>query len=136
LRDLEFFWHLTSEKLQGIETPDDYLVESLLVALSYAASNPDRLIAFMPEIRPALTEFLVIDSAYELHFVNFLRPKLVERAGEVSQSIDDGIFVICEWFSRMLASYLARPSRLCQQPDQMRPRLHLMLPALAVQTTN
>lgn len=85
LRNLEFFWYQTSEQLQGIHSHDDYLIELLLAALNYATGNPDRLVAFTPEISSVVTTFLVADSEYELHFVNFLRLHISGRTNVNNQ---------------------------------------------------
>jgi AcrR family transcriptional regulator len=129
-RDIEKLWQLIEKKLHHVQSLDEYLIEALLAALDYATRNPDQLITFTAETLPTLEEIWVADHEYELSSVEMLRTQIAKRASKPVASIDADIYVLNEWFNRMLASYLFRPSPLFQQPEELRRLFRRLLPTL------
>jgi CheY-like chemotaxis protein len=131
-RELNELWDDLHGKIDNANNFGDYLVELLINILARAQDRQPQEFLFAPTTLPALNEILLSDEGYLQALLEFLQPDYERLAGRDTETSTLDLLALCEWFNRILASYLERPSLLFPSEQELRDLLHRWLPALKI----
>jgi AcrR family transcriptional regulator len=129
-RELERFWKELWDDFEG-ETFDlsDFLVEMLTCSIYCAHTQLTNQFLFLPGVLPILQKILLDDIEHRQNLSALLRPLLSPQQDSAANA-ESNLLVFCEWFNRILASYLARPSTLCVSQSDLRRLFQFLVPPL------
>jgi CheY-like chemotaxis protein/AcrR family transcriptional regulator len=131
-RELNALWATLHDELAPTSRFGDYLVELLISGLNYAHTEPAKKFLFAPDTLPIVNEILLGDKDYLNLQLKFLQPVYEGFVGRSSSASNLELLAFCEWFNRILASYIEKPSLLFPSEIELRHLLHRWLPVLEI----
>jgi CheY-like chemotaxis protein/AcrR family transcriptional regulator len=132
-RELNALWVTLHSELAPTVRFGDYLVELLIAGLNYAQTDPAKEFLFAADTLPIVNEILLGDKDYLNLQLKFLQPIYEGFMGRNSCATSNlELLAFCEWFNRILASYIEKPSLLFPSEIELRHLLHRWLPVLEI----
>lgn len=119
-REMDKLWIALQEQLRDVDNFGDYVVEALIYTLRYASRVEARRFLFAEDTLPVIHRILVADREYLLHLVDLLEPVYERMRGSRPCRRNPELLMVCEWFSRLIVSFLLKPSLFYQTEDELR----------------
>lgn len=118
-RELQRYWAAlrAAFEAQGMAL-GDYLAEMMACFLYEARGQQNPALIFLPGVQTVLREILESDREYLQSFAEWLRSRQAAEPDTAVPPLGDWL-VVCEWFNRLLASYLANPSLLANSEAEL-----------------